>query len=116
MFKIWFISFCWERRQDSMKKSYKKVCKLIALAAMLPFLYGCGSGAGVGSLVGFLFGAGGFVGSEIALLSSTGSGSGLGAGGAGLATLHQPEPATMLLMGGGLMAMSYFKSKTSRRS
>jgi len=95
-----------------MQKHNYKYIKLIALAAVLPFIYGCG--AGVGSLVGFLFGGGGLTGSEIALLGSTGVLG--GGGGAGLATLSQPEPASMLLVGSGLLAMGYFKSKADRRS
>ncbi len=96
-----------------MKKSLLQSSKLIILAAMLPFVYGCGTGAGVGSLVGFLFGGGLGGGSEIALLGSS-AGSALGTGGAGVASLVNPEPASMFLVGGGLMAMSYFKSKTNR--
>jgi hypothetical protein len=95
-----------------MKSMYSKYVKLVALAAALPFIYGCG-GAGVGSLVGFLFGSGGGIG-PIALLGSSGAGAGAGAG--SVASLVNPEPASMLLVGGGIMAMSYFKSKTDRRS
>lgn len=96
-----------------MTKNYIKCLKFVVLAAALPFIYGCG-GAGIGSLVGFLFGSGlGSVG-EIALLGS--SGSGAIAGASGVASLINPEPASMLLVGSGMMAMSYFKSKTNRRS
>ena len=102
-----------------MKKDNCKYLKFIALAAALPFIYGCGAGAGIGSLVGFLFGGGG-LGSigDIALLGGIGGGIGGAAGGgaAGVATLIQPEPASMLLVGSGIMAMSYFKSKTDRHS
>lgn len=97
-----------------MKKTLAQSSKLIALAAALPFIYGCGGGAGVGSLVGFLFG-GGLGAGEIALLSTGGAGSVIGTGGAGLAVLHNPEPASMLLVGSGLMAMGYFKSKSTHR-
>jgi len=87
-----------------------KYLKLVGLAAALPFIYGCGSGSGAGSLLSFLFGGGG---TEIALLG----GSGLsGIGGGAVASLVNPEPASMLLVGGGLMAMSYFKSKNNRKS
>jgi len=93
----------------------RKCLKLVALAAALPFIYGCGTGAGIGSLVGFLFGGGG---TEIALLGGGGLPSvlGLGGEGAGVASLVNPEPASMLLVGSGLMAMSYFKSKTNRKN
>ena len=91
-------------------KNNIKHFKLAILAGVLPFIYGCGSG-GSGALLSFLFGAGGgFTG---------GGGGGGGTGclincGVELATLHQPEPTSMLLIGGGLAAMTYFKSKTSR--
>jgi len=101
-----------------MNKNNFKYVKLIALAAALPFIYGCG-GAGVGSLVSFLFGGGG-LGSigDIALLGGLGGGIGGAAGGgaAGVASLVQPEPASMLLLGSGLMTMSYFKAKAGRRN
>jgi len=96
-----------------MSKNKFKYLKLVTLAVALPFIYGCG-GAGVGSLVGFLFGSGlGSVG-EIALLGA--SGGGAIAGASSVASLTQPEPASMLLVGSGIMAMSYFKSKTNHRN
>jgi len=105
-----------------MNKNNFKYIKLVALAATLPFIYGCG-GAGIGSLVSFLFGGGG-LGSigDIALLGGIGGGiagavgGAAGGGAAGLATLSQPEPASMLLLGSGLMTMSYFKAKAGRRN
>jgi len=102
-----------------MNTNNSKYLKLIALAAVLPFIYGCGGGAGVGSLIGFLFGGGG-LGSigDIALLGGIGGGITGAAGGsaAGLAGLQTPEPASMLLLGSGLMTMSYFKAKAGRRN
>jgi len=105
-----------EDRRLAMKKKSSKYLKLVALAATLPFIYGCGAGTGVGTLIGFLFGGGGLGGGEIALLGASASGLGAVGSGAGLATLHQPEPASMMLLGSGLMAMGYFKSKKSRSS
>jgi len=100
-----------------MRKRNYQYLKFVALAIALPFIYGCGAGAGVGSLIGFLFGGGGFTGSEIALLGGLGGVLGGGAGsGAGLGALSTPEPASMLLVGGGLIAMGYFKFKGGRRS
>ena len=87
-------------------KTYAKLGKLAVLAAMLPFVYGCGS-SGVSSLASFLFGSTG-IGGGIALLGGAGADAALGGE---VATLVNPEPASMLLLGGGLAAMTYFKSK-----
>jgi len=98
-------------------KNYRRYLKFVVLASALPFIYGCGGG-GVGSLIGFLFGGGlGSIG-DIALLGGIGGGiaGAAGGGSAGVATLIQPEPASVLLIGSGIMAMAYFKSKTDRRS
>lgn len=88
-----------------------KYWKLVAMAVTLPFIYGCGAGAGVGSLVGFLFGSGG--GGGISLLAS--GGSDIITGASSVASLVNPEPASMLLVGSGLAAMSYFKSKSKQK-
>jgi len=104
-----------KKRIIKVEKKYLKCLKFVVLAAALPFIYGCG-GAGVGSLVSFLFGGGLGSAGDIALLGGS-LGAGLsGAGGASLASLNQPEPASILLVGSGIMAMSYFKSKTNHRS
>ena len=87
-----------------------KFLKLIVLAGALPFVYGCGSGGGVSSLASFLFGSTG-IGGGIALLGGAAADATLGGGGAGLATLHQPEPVSLLLVGGGLAAMTYFSRR-----
>jgi len=98
-----------------MNKNTFKYSKLVVLAAALPFIYGCG-GAGIGSLVSFLFGGGLGSAGDIALLGGS-LGAGLsGAGGASLASLNQPEPASILLVASGIMAMSYFKNKAGRRN
>jgi len=95
-------------------RHHLKCLKFIVLASALPFIYGCGAGGGIGSLVGFLFGSGlGSIG-DIALLGSGGGGG--GGGGGGIATLVQPEPASIFLVGSGIAAMSYFRSKTNRHS
>jgi len=96
-----------------MQKRNNNYVKFVALAVALPFIYGCGTGSGIGALVGFLFDGNVSPLSGISLLSSADV---FGSSGAGLATLTQPEPASMLLVGSGLMAMSYFKSKSNHRS
>lgn len=93
-------------------KLSSKIKKLAILTGVLPLLYGCGGG-GSGALLAFLFGSAG-IGGGTALLG--GGGSGVGGGGTSLATLHSPEPASMLLIGGGLMAMSYVKAKMDQRN
>ena len=80
------------------------------LSLLLPFVYGCQGGGG---------GGGGSAASGLLPVSDGGSGisglSGLSGGsgdpGTTIATIHNPEPATMLLIGGGLMAMRYYKTK-----
>ena len=101
-----------------MIKKYSKHINLLILTAALPFVYGCGAGGGIGALTSFLFGGSG---SSLALLSGASNPVPLGiasavGGGAELAALHNPEPATMLLLGGGVMAMTYFKSRKNRNS
>ena len=96
-----------------MEKRYSKILKMFALVGILPFIYGCGSGGGTGALLGFLFGGAGVGGGTLALLSGSVADAALTGGAATqLATLHQPEPASMLLIGGGLAVMTYFKSKS----
>ncbi|MCK5014299.1 MAG: PEP-CTERM sorting domain-containing protein [Candidatus Omnitrophica bacterium] len=90
-----------------MGKGFSKFLKLVVLAGALPFVYGCGSG-GVSSLASFLFGSTG-IGGGIALLGGAAADATLG--GAEVATLVNPEPASMLLIGGGLAAMTYFSSR-----
>ena len=54
---------------------------------------------------------------------STGGGSGSGdllpllasgGGGESIALAHNPEPTSMLLLGGGMMAMAYLRTKTMK--
>ena len=98
-----------------MAKKYLKHINLLVLTVALTFVYGCGS-SGVGSLTSFLFGG---VGSAISLLSSESSSLPLeivpAVSGVELAAIHNPEPATMLLLGSGVMAMTYFKSRKNRK-
>jgi len=84
----------------------KRSWKNILMLAVLPLLVGCGGGGGLAALgLGSLFGLGGdsfssFSGGSLALLS-----------GGPIPVLHNPEPASMLLMGSGIAAMAYFKKK-----
>lgn len=80
--------------------------KLVKLVALLPFVYGCGGGSGVSSLASFLFGSTG-IGGGIALLSGAAADVAI-SGGSSVATLVNPEPASMLLLGSGLAAAAYF--------
>ena len=92
-------------------KKYLKQINLLILAAVLPFVQGCGAGGGIASLTSFLFGGGGGIGSFLPLGIAAATG-----GGTELAALHNPEPASMLLVGGGMMAMTYFRSRKNRNT
>lgn len=80
----------------------------LILSVLLPVVYGCNGGSGGGSAsLGSLFAGGSPSG------SSTGSTSGsVGSGGGdALASIQNPEPATMMLIGGGVAAMAYLRSR-----
>ncbi|MFH1359977.1 MAG: PEP-CTERM sorting domain-containing protein [Candidatus Omnitrophota bacterium] len=81
-----------------MNKTIARVLNFAILAGSLPFIYGCGPG---GSSAG-IFGD--------SLAGVVGSGS-VATGGGSIATIHNPEPATMLLLGSGLAAMAIYKRK-----
>jgi len=75
------------------------------LSVLLPVVYGCGGGGGGGSAaLGALFGPG-----------SGGGGGGGGGGGDTLATIHNPEPATLLLMGSGMAVMGLYRKHKKNR-
>lgn len=87
------------------------------LLITLPLLYGCGGSSGGGSSsMGSFIGPTASSGTEFALLSSVpeadSSGSALlasvpEADSSRIARIHNPEPATMLLLGGGMLAMRF---------
>lgn len=85
-------------------KNTKKLRALFA-AALVPFITACNGGGGGGSA---LLGVG-------SLFSGTGGGGeagpGLLPGGDQVASLTNPEPASMLLVGSGMAAMAYFNRK-----
>ena len=74
---------------------------------------GGGGGGGLGSLFGF---GGGGSGDSFASLSSGGSqGSGGEFGAPGVATVHNPEPASVALFGSGLAGLALLKRRKARR-
>lgn len=91
-----------------------------ALLALMPVLTGCGGGGGGGTgSLGSLFGGGSSGGSSAGLTTSGGSGAAelaLAAGQAaeGVSVIVNPEPATMMLMGGGMATLAYFKSRGNK--
>ena len=84
----------------------KKVVQSATYLGLLPLLTGCGGGlAALGSLFGGRAAGGGEVASAI-----------LPAGGeAAIVALHNPEPASMLLMGSGAVAMAFMKRRKNSK-
>jgi len=79
--------------------------------AVLPFVTGCGGGGGLAFLgLGSLFGLGG-AGGSLFLGGSGGSLALLGSSSGSIPVLHNPEPTSMLLLGSGLAAMAFYKSR-----
>lgn len=99
-----------------MKLSISKI-KLTIMAVLAPFIYGCGGGGGgLAGLTSFLFGSG----SGLSFLSGGGSVSPTGISSIGLtsaeiATIHQPEPTSLLLLGSGVVAMAAYYRLTNKR-
>jgi len=82
--------------------SVAKASNIFMFAVILPFVYGCNGGGGGGTAsVGSLFGG---ESASVAVLTDTSSGG-------GIATLHNPEPATMVLLGSGMLMMGYLRSR-----
>lgn len=92
-----------EGRETAMVKHIMLRAHNLVLLSVIPLLYGCqgggGSSASLGSLLGDIPGGGG----DSTVVASVTTDS--------LATVHQPEPATLLLIGSGIVALSYMKSR-----
>jgi hypothetical protein len=78
--------------EGTMVKNLLSNINYLVIALSYPLLVGCNGGgsAGIGGASGIAGGAG---------------------GGSSFATIHNPEPTTMLLMGGGMMAIAMYKKK-----
>ncbi len=101
----------------------KLVMKLQAflLLTLIPMLYGCNPGAGDSSL-GSLFGSGG-QGSVLSTNSNIGGPGGdvvtnavFNGASDHLGNVASPEPATALLLGGGMVALGYLQNMKKRSS
>ena len=95
-------------REKRMTKTIMVRTLNFLMISVLPLLSGCnsGGGGGGGSSVGGLFSA-----SSGSLTLGPGPGGGGPGGGGELASIHNPEPTTMLLVGGGMMAIAYFRNR-----
>lgn len=106
-----------KKEKNEMKNTVARMANFAILSVLLPFVYGCQGGGGGGA-------AGGGGGSLSSLVGGGGVGGGsIGDGftgggsfvtGENLATIHNPEPATMLLLGSGFAAMAFYKAKRKK--
>ena len=93
------------------EKNYINIRTLIVCIS-LPLLAGCqGGGADLIGLLGSLFGGPAGSAGLLSLLDSGGISGFTNDGGVGLSAVHNPEPATVLLLGGGMAAMARFRSR-----
>ena len=84
-----------------MQKKYVHAMKVLALALLLPCLYGCQGGGGAG-------GGGSSSGASLSSFAFDGGTD------TTLGTIHNPEPATMLLFGSGIVAMRFARNRKNR--
>lgn len=89
-----------------MKKTTEaKAMKALFLAVLVPLITACNGGGGGSALLG--------TGSLFSGLGGNGDGGSglLPGGGDEIASLTNPEPASMLLLGSGMAALTYFNHK-----
>ena len=100
------------------------------MVLLLPFLGGCetgitsltslfGTSTGLSSFLGLSGGSGEDIEGSLGLFSFAGGDSLRQAfsegGDAAVASFHNPEPTTMILVGSGMLAMSYFGKKVIKK-
>ena len=90
----------------------------ILIFSLLLCAYGCNGGGGGSSSIssaidGFAGGSGENTEGSVGSLENGNSGSSESGGDsdAAIATIHNPEPATMLLLGSGLAALRFYRNK-----
>ncbi len=88
-----------------LKNLFAQSYNFLILAVMLPVVYGCNSDES--DTLGSLFNDGGTTSSSVV----TGGTGAIIETGEALASIHSPEPATMLLIGSGLIAMKYYQGR-----